>query len=43
MSEEYKDEDIVEMDIYDKLVEGHVCYVHCYQASAEEIENDDED
>lgn len=36
--EGYKDDEIVELDMYDALVEGNVCYTYHTKADVEEIE-----
>lgn len=41
--EGYEDEDIVELDMYDKLVEGNVCYTYHTKAYADIIENSEEE
>lgn len=43
--EGYEESDIVETDIYEKIVEGNICYVNTTEAYAEEIGDifDDED
>lgn len=43
LSTEWSLEDIIELDAYEKLIEGNVCHVYEYEASAEEIEDDDID
>jgi hypothetical protein len=35
--EGYTNEDVVEIDMYDKIVEGNVCYLYNTEAYAEEI------
>jgi len=35
----YKNEDIQEMEMFEKLVEGNVCHTYHTRASAEEIED----
>ena len=37
--EGYKDDEIAELDMYDVLVEGSVCYTYHTKAEVEEIED----
>ncbi|MBN3351902.1 hypothetical protein CF086_16525 [Clostridium botulinum] len=37
--EGYEDDDIQEMDMYDKIAEGNVCYLNTSHAYAEEIDD----
>lgn len=38
----YTEDEIMEIDMYDKLVEGNVCYTYHYKAEATEIPGDEE-
>ena len=35
----YTNEDIQEMEMFERLVEGNVCHAYCTRATAEEIED----
>jgi hypothetical protein len=38
----YKEDDIQEMDMYEKIVEGNICNVWHNEVEVEELENDEE-
>lgn len=38
--EGYEEDDIVEMDMYEKVVEGNVCYLNTYRAYVEEVDDE---
>jgi len=40
LDDAYKDEDIVEIEMYRYLLEGNVCNTYCTEASAEEIKDE---
>lgn len=37
MEEGFEDEDVEELEMYDKLVEGNICYTYQTKAAAKEI------
>jgi len=43
MSESFEDDEIMELDTYDKLVEGNVCYTYHTSVSVDYLGDCDED